>query len=242
MKSPATVSPSSAGTVFSPGSRRDFLKAAAVGGAAVALPSLLTSCKVGETTLGTSGPTGPALIIDFSTGDTAYLKFLSVFKQVQADLYVKAVAGFSTSDFSATQQALITDIKNHEVIHRDTIASVLGSANAVTVTPKWGSLNFKKAADIFSQAIVFEDVSIGLYNGMLQHLLSSANIGLLLEIQSVEGRHSAALRDDQLPKNGSPSGYSPGVADGAYPLSSVGSSLQSVIVETLQYTNAPAGL
>ncbi|MDQ6717815.1 MAG: ferritin-like domain-containing protein [Gemmatimonadota bacterium] len=242
MKSPATVSPSSAGPLFSPGSRRDFLKAAALGGAAVAIPSLLTGCKVGETSLGTTGPTSALLTIDFSTGDTAYLKFLSVFKQVQADLYVKTAATFSTSDFSVTQQALITDIKNHEIIHRDTIAAVLGTSNAITVTPNWGSVNLKKAADVFSQAIRVEDVSIGLLNGMLQHLLSSANIALLLSIQSVDGRHSAALRDDQLPKSGTPSGYSPGVSDGAYALSSVGASLQGVIVETLQYTNAPAGL
>lgn len=241
MKSPATVSPPSAGSLFSPGSRRDFLRAAAVGGAAVAIPSFLTSCKVGETSLGTTGPAGPLLTIDFATGDTAYLKFLSIFKQVQADLYVKTLATFSTSDFSATQQALFTEIRNHEVIHRDTLAGILGTANAVKVTPKW-TLNFKKATEIFGQAIIFEDVSIGLYNGMLQHLLSSANITLLLEIQSVEARHSAALRDDQLPKNGTPSGYSPGLADAAYALSRVGSSLQGVIVETLQYTNAPAGL
>ena len=242
MKSPVTVSPPVAGGKIAFGSRRDFLRAAAVGGAAVAIPSLLTGCKIGETSLGTAGPTGPLLTIDFSSGDTAYLKFLSVYKQIQADLYVRMVAGLSTSDFTVAEQALVTEIKNHEIIHRDTIAAVLGTINAVSPTPKWGTTNFKKAADILVLAYKFEDISVGLVNGMLQHLTSSANIQFALEIQSVEARHSAALRDDLLPKNGSPTGFSPGTSDAAYALSGVAAVLQPLIVEALQFTNAPAGL
>lgn len=241
MKSSATVSPPAAGR-FAFGSRRDFLRAAAVGGAAVAIPSLLTGCKVGETTLGTAGPTGPLLVIDFATGDTAFLKFLSVYKQVQADLFTRMVAGLPTSDLTTTEKAVVTEIKNHEIIHRDTIAAILGTANQVTVTPKWGNTNFGKASEIMTSAINFEDVSVGLYNGMLQHFILSANIQFALEIQSVEARHAAALRDEVVPKNGSPTGYSPGSADAAYALSSVSQVLQPLVTETLQFTNAPAGL
>src|SRR2546423_7669005 len=215
MKSSATVSPPVAGGRFASASRRDFLRTAAVGGAALAIPSLLTGCKVGETTLGPAGPTGPLLTIDFATGDTAYLKFLSVYKQVQADLYTKMVATLSTSDLTTAEQALVTEIKNHEIIHRDTIAAILGTTNAVVVTPKWGNTNFKKASEIMQSAINFEDVSVGLYNGMLQHFILSSNIQFALEIQSVEARHAAALRDDRVPKNGSPTGFSPGSSDGA---------------------------
>src|SRR5947207_6950508 len=156
MKSSATVSPPVARGRFAFGSRRDFLRTAAVGGAAIAIPSLLTGCKVGETTLGSNGPTGPLLTIDFATGDTAYIKFLSVYKQVQADLYIRMVAVLATSDLTTTEQALVTEIKNHEIIHRDTIAGILGTANAVVVTPKWGTTNFKKASEIMTSAINFE--------------------------------------------------------------------------------------
>jgi hypothetical protein len=243
MKSSATVSPPVARARFAFGSRRDFLRTAAVGGAALAIPSLLTGCKIGETTLGSSaGPTGPLLTIDFATGDTAFIKFLSVYKQVQADLYARMVAGLATSDLTTTEQAVVTEIKNHEIIHRDTIAGILGTANAVTVTPKWGTTNFKKASEIMTSAINFEDVSVGLYNGMLQHFISSANIQFALEIQSVEARHAAALRDEVVPKNGGPTGFSPGSSDGAYALSGVAAVLQPLVTETLQFTNAPAGL
>lgn len=243
MTSPVTVCPPPAGRSFSFGSRRDFLRMAAASSVATAIPSVLTGCNIGETTLGgTATPTGPLLAIDFSTGDTAFLKFLSVYKQVQADLYTRIVAAFSTSDLTAAEQALVTEIKNHEVIHRDTIKGILGTSNAVSVTTSWGTTNFKKASEIIQTATNFEDVSIGLLNGMIQRLISSANVALALEIQSVEGRHSAALRDDRLPKSGTPTGYSPGTSDASYRLTLVGAQLQPLIVETLQYTNAPAGL
>lgn len=241
MKSPAKVSPSSAGKFFAPASRRVFLKAAAAGGAAVAIPGFLSSCKVGETSLGTAGPTGPLLTLDFSKGDPAYLQFVYAYKQVQTDLYVRAVAAFAGSDLTATEQAAMTEIKNHEIIQRDTLKAVLG-ADALAVTPKWGSVNFKQAADVVVTARNFEDVFIGLINGMLQHLISGTNIALLLEIHSVEARHSAALRDELVPKSGTQTGYSPGTSDPAYALSGVGVVLQPFVTETFQFTNAPAGL
>jgi len=241
MKSPATVSPPSAGTLFSSGSRRDFLKAAAAGSAAVAIPAMLSSCKLGDTTLGSTGPTGPTLTIDFSQGDTAYLEYLYCHKQVQADFYAKTVAAFTGSDLTTTEQSVISEIKNHELIHRDTLKAVLGP-NALAVTPTWGSFSFKTASQSVVTARDFEDVTIGLINGMLQHLTVSSNIALLLEIHSVEGRHSAALRDELNPKSGTPTGFSPGASDQVYALSGVAAVVQPYVTETFQFTNAPAGL
>ncbi|MBA3645954.1 MAG: ferritin-like domain-containing protein [Gemmatimonadaceae bacterium] len=243
MKSPATVSPSLAGKFFSSGNRRDFLKTAAAGSAAVAIPALLSSCKVGDTVIGTgnSGPTGPLLIIDFAKGDTAYLQFLYCHKQVQADFYARTVAAFTGSDLTATEQVVITDIKNHEFIHRDTLKAILG-ANALTVTPKFGSLAFKTASESVTFAGKYEDLTIGLINGMLQHLISSANIALLLEMQSVEARHSAAIRDELFPKSGASSGFSPGASDPAYALSGVAGVIQPFVTESFVFPNAPAGL
>ena len=241
MKSRANVSPLAAGKFFPPGSRRDFLKAAAAVSAAVSLPTMLSSCKAGDKIVGTPGPSGPPLTFDFSKGDTAYLQFVYAYKQVQTDLYVRAIAAFTGSDLTATEQALMIEIKNHETIQRDTLKAVLG-ADALAVTPTWGTLNFKQAADVVVTARKFEDVSIGLINGMLQHLFSPANIALLLEIQTVEARHSASLRDELVPKSGTSTGYSPDTFDPAYPLSGVAAVLQPLVVETLQLTNAPSGL
>jgi hypothetical protein len=243
MKSPATVSPPSPGRNFSSASRRDFLRAAAATGAAATLPSLLSGCQLGDTTFGsTSTPTGTPLVIDFAGGDIAFLKFVSIYKQVQAEVYTKTVAAFTTSDLTTAQQAMVSEIKNHEAIHRDTVAGVLGSTNQVTPTLKFGNTDFKTASSILNIMISFEDVGVGLLNGMIQRLISSANIAFLLEMQSVEARHSASLRDLLSPKNGTPAGFSPGTADGSYTVSGVAAQLQFYITEQLQFTNAPAGL
>lgn len=242
MKSPATVSPSSAGKFFSSGSRRDFLKAAAAGSAAVAIPVVVSSCNLGDTINGIPAPSGPPLVLDFSKGDAAYLQFVYVYKQVLADLYARTVAAFTGSDLTATEQLVFTDLKNHEAIHRDTLKAILGTADAMAATPTWGTLNFKKATDVVPLAQRFEDNCVGLFNGMFQRLISPTNIALLLEMESVDARHSAAIRDELVPKNGGGTGFSPGVADPAYRLSGVAAALQPLIKEVFQFTNAPAGI
>jgi hypothetical protein len=241
MKSPATVSPPSAGKFFAFGSRRDFLKTAAAGTAAAAIPVVFSSCKIGDTLNGVPGPSGTPLVLDFSRGDVAYLQFVYVYKQVQADLYARAVAAFTGSDLTTTEQSVFTDVKNHEAIHRDTLKAILGT-DAITATPVWGTFNFKKAADVVPTAQRFEDNCVGLFNGMFQHLISPANIALLLEMHSVDARHSAAIRDELVPKNGGNTGFSPATADPAYPLSGVAAVLQPLINEVFQFTNAPAGI
>src|SRR5437588_211411 len=129
--------------IFQPGSRRDFVKAAAVGGVALALPSLLESCKLGEgiTTI-TGGGQGNPLVFDFNKGDTAFLQFTYCYKQLQADMYAQAMAKFSTSGFTSAEQALLTDIHAHHAVHRDTLKGVLGTANDFTISPLWSGTNF----------------------------------------------------------------------------------------------------
>lgn len=242
MTSRVTVHPDPAGKLTASGSRRDFLKVAAAGGAAVALPALLSGCELGETVINNNAPSGPALVFDFALGDPTRIKFLYCFKQLQADLYIRMAATLATSDFTAADQALVLEIRNHEVIHRDTLKAILGPANDFTITPKWGSTDFKKRNSSLSLAVQFEDVSVGMYNGILQHFISNANIAFALEMVSVEARHSAALRDNFNPKTGTTDGFSPSSADPAYAPSTVGSAIQQYLNDVLQFANAPTGI
>lgn len=226
--------------IFQPGTRRDFVKTAAAGGVALALPTLLGSCKLGDgISTTTGGGLGTPLVFDFSKGDTAFLQFLYCYKQLEADLYAQAIAKFSTSGFTTAEQALLTEIHNHELVHRDTLKGILGAANDFTVSPLWSGTNFNDHASILSLAISFEDVSIGLHNGMPQHLLSATNIGILLELVSVEGRHSASLRDDDLPNTAT---FSPSSLDPSYAPSQVAGAIQPYLNDNLQFINAPTGI
>jgi hypothetical protein len=226
--------------VFQPGSRRDFLKAAALGGAVVALPSLLTSCKIGDgiaTTTG--GGLGNPLTFDFANGDSTILQFLYCFKQLQTDMYAQIAAKFTAAGYSATEQSLYTDLHNHSLVHRDTLKAVLGTSFDFAISPLWSGTNFSDRAGALTLAISFEDVSVGMYNGCVQRLVTAKAVALALEIVTVEARHSAALRNVNLPNTGS---FAPTSQDPAYPLSSVANAIQPYLNDRLQFVNAPTGI
>jgi TAT (twin-arginine translocation) pathway signal sequence. len=226
--------------VFQPGSRRDFLKAAALGGAVVALPSLLTSCKLGDGVgTVTSGGQGNPLVFDFANGDTAILQFLYCFKQLQADMYAQIAAKFTAAGYSATEQSLYTDLRNHSLVHRDTLKAVLGASFDFTISPLWSGTNFSDKSGALTLAISFEDVSVGMYNGCVQRFVAAKPVALALEIVTVEARHSSALRNLDLPNSGS---FAPTSQDPAYPLSSVAGAIQPYLNDRLQFVNAPTGI
>jgi Ferritin-like domain/TAT (twin-arginine translocation) pathway signal sequence len=239
MRSSATVSPARAGTVFSAGSRRDFLKVVAAGGVAAALPSLLTSCNVSDVTSNSQAGTGTLLQFDFGQGEVTYLRFLYCYKLLQVDLYTQMVAKFSSTNFTTAEQALVTTIRNHELVHRDTLKALVGTANDVTITPYWSSANFANRTDVLPLAMNFEDASVGMYNGIVQLLFTSNAIALVLEMVTVEARHVAALQDDYSPNTGF---FAPSSQDNSYTLTAIAQAIQPFLMERLSFLNAPSGI
>jgi hypothetical protein len=226
--------------VFQPGSRRDFLKTAALTGAVVALPSLLSSCKLGEgVSTTTGGGFGNPLVFDFANGDSTILQFLYCFKQLQADMYAQIAAKFTAAGYTAAEQSLYTDLHNHSLVHRDTLKGVLGSSLDFTVSPLWSGTNFADRAGALTLAISFEDVSVGMYNGCVQRFVAAKSVALALELVTVEARHSAALRNLDLPNTGT---FAPTSQDPAYTLSSVANAIQPYLNDRLQFVNAPTGI
>jgi hypothetical protein len=226
--------------VFQPGSRRDFLKAAALGGAAVALPSFLTSCKIGDgLSASTGGGLGDPLVFDFANGDSTYLQFLYCFKQLQADMYAQIAAKFTTAGYSTTEQSLYTDLHNHSLVHRDTLKALLGTSFDFTAHPLWSGTNFADRSGVLNLTIGFEDVSVGMYNGCVQHFVAAAPFAIALEIVTVEARHSAALRNFDFPNAGT---FAQTSQDPAYTLSSVAGAIQPYLNDRLIFANAPIGI
>ena len=240
MKSSVTVSPARAGKSYGAGTRRDFLKVAAAGGVAVALPSVLGSCKLSDTTAATTpAGTGAALTFDFAQGEVTFLRFLYCFKLLQVDLYTQTVAKLSSSNLTTAEQALVTTIRNHDLVHRDTLKALIGTANLFTITPFWSSMNFASRTDLLPVAMNFEDASIGMYNGIVQHLLTSGDIALALEIATVEARHSAALHDDYTPNSGT---FATASQDPSYSLTGIAIAMQDFMYDHIIFSNAPSGI
>jgi len=222
------------------GSRRDFLRLAAAGGAAVAIPSLVAGCKLNDVIRTSDAGTGPMLTFDFAKGDIAFLQFFSVYKQLHADLYKQIAATAASSDLNSTEQALIPQVLSHLIVHRETINGILGTTNQVTVTPTWGSTNFKKRSEGLNLAVQFSDLAVGMWNGVVQSLSAATTSAFVIEMSTVDARHSSAVADASTPKSGGLTGFAPNSQDAAYRLSGVGTAIQQFTIERLQFLNPPA--
>ena len=233
-----TVTIGSIGELTALTSRRDFMKLMALGGALVLLPSILTACEDDDSL--TVPGTGSPVIIDFARGDVAVLQFLLALEQLEADFYTKVVNSFSGSDLTAADQAVLGDVRNHEVIHRELLKTALGADGSFTLTFAYPSVNFSSRASVLATAKTFEDLGVAAYNGAAQYFSATtdglAYLTLAGKIVSVEARHAAAIRDLLSPKGAD---FAPTPFDDAYRPATVASAAEGFIVDVLSLANAP---
>jgi hypothetical protein len=219
-------------------SRRGFLRLMGLGGALVLLPSIVTACNDDNTMTGPVGAgTGNPVTIDFSQGDVAVLQLAYALEQLEANFYSQVVANFAGSNFVADERSVLTDIRNHEVIHRDFFKTALGSNGSFTLLPWYGSLNFTDRTQVLNAAKTFEDLGVAAYNGAAQYLSDATNLLLAGKIVSVEARHASAIRDLINPRSAD---FASRAFDDALRPSRVATSAQMYVIEQLTLANAPA--
>src|SRR6201992_284375 len=97
--------------MLTPVRRKTFLKYTAISG--VGLTFGLASCHKDHGMGGTSSGT-----TDVGSGDTGILNFAYALEQLEAAFYTQVNASFYTNA-SATEKAILSDIMNHEIAHRD---------------------------------------------------------------------------------------------------------------------------
>ena len=172
--------------------RRRFIGAIGAGGAIVLLPSMFVAC----TTDATTAPATSAFALNLST-DVGILNYAYALEQLEAAFYTAALTSPGFAALSAAEQEVFTDLQAHEVIHREFLKQVLGSAaipslafNATTV----GTLTASRTV-LLSTAQLLEDTGVSAYNGAGKYLTSATNLLVAGKIVSVEGRHAAAIRD-----------------------------------------------
>ena len=200
-RKPETIAVSSTAQLWERSTRRDFMRLMGVGGAVVFMPSILTSCSNDNGSGGITGPgTGSTVTIDFAKGDIAVLQFAYALEQLEADFYTKVVTGFSSSGLNSAEQAIFADIKNHEVIHRETFKTLLGASNGFSLTPVYTGVNFNSRDSILATAKAFEDLGVSAYNGAAQYLSDVKYLLVAGKIVSVEARHASAIADLISPK------------------------------------------
>jgi Ferritin-like domain len=136
----------------------------------------------------------PSGAVDLGSGDTGVLNYAYALEQLEAGFYTQVVASFYAGA-TPGEQAILTDIKNHEVIHRDFLKAALGSAAIADPAVDFTSVNFTDRSSVLGAAKTFEDLGVAAYNGAGKLLTSADNLLVAGKIVSVEARHAAAIRD-----------------------------------------------
>ncbi len=173
-------------------SRRRFLGYA---GAASGLVLLATSCNKDDDNM-----MNPSNGVDLGSGDVGILNYAYALEQLEAAFYMQ-VAMTPFSGITPMETALLTDIRDHEVAHREFFKKALGNAAIPALEVNFSSINFSDRNSVLSTAKAFEDLGVSAYNGAGKLITSPDYLTLAGKIVSVEARHAAYIRD--LISNGS---------------------------------------
>jgi hypothetical protein len=169
-------------------SRRTFLHWSGVTVAVAAL-----GCSDDDSGVGPGPGSGGA--VDLGSGDNGVLNYAYALEQLEAAFYTQVVAGAYYSAAPSNEQSILSDIRNHEVIHRDFLKVALGGAAIADLQVDFTSVNFGDRASVLGAARTFEDLGVAAYNGAGKLLTNPDYLLVAGKIVSVEARHAAAIRD-----------------------------------------------
>lgn len=192
-----TVLVTSADELWRVSTRRKFLKALGVGGSIVFLPSLFEACDSGYVPATAPGTGASGSVSLNLSNDTGILNYAYALEQLEAAFYTAVVASAAFSGMTAEQKEVMTDLRNHEVIHREFLKAALGSAAipALALNQSTVTASLASTATILKNAEAFEDLGVSAYNGAGKYFTDVNNLLYAGKIVSVEARHAAAIRD-----------------------------------------------
>ncbi len=164
-------------------------------GATAAAGVALSACHSELVDPGTTGSGRAGDAIDFgdiSEKDVNILNFAYALEQLEAAFYMQAVMT-PYSGIREEERRILTEIRDHEIIHRDLFKTALGSAAIPGLTPNFSSINFSSRASVLGTARVFENIGVSAYNGAGQYIRSADYLLLAGKIVSVEARHASII-------------------------------------------------
>ncbi len=138
--------------------------------------------------------------IDLGSGDIGILNYAYALEQLEAAFYTQVVMS-QFSGITATETALLTDIRDHEIAHREFFKNALGDKAIPGLEVNFASINFSSRDSVLGTAKAFEDLGVSAYNGAGKLITNPDYLLLAGKIVSVEARHAALIRD--LISNGS---------------------------------------
>lgn len=167
--------------------RRNFLRGAGLTTVAGAL--VMASCKSNTDTV-----TPVVNAVDLGSGDVGILNYAYALEQLEAAFYIQVIST-PYSGMTDAEKSLLTDIRDHEIIHRDFFKAALGANAIQALEVNFTGIDFTSRASVLGTAKVFEDTGVSAYNGAGKLIKDGGYLLLAGKIVSVEARHAAAIRD-----------------------------------------------
>lgn len=165
-------------------SRRKFLNYAT---ASTGLVLIAAGCEKDDAVLPDSG-------VDLGSGDVGILNYAYALEQLEAAFYLQVIAT-PYANMSAREKELLTDIRNHEIAHREFFKTALGGSAIQALEVDFSKINFSSRDSVLATAKAFEDLGVAAYNGAGGLIKDAGYLTLAGKIVSVEARHAALIRD-----------------------------------------------
>ena len=141
--------------------------------------------------------------IDVGSSDIGILNYAYALEQLEAAFYTQVVASFY-SGATAAEQAVLRDLKDHEISHREFFRRAITSGRITdSLQPDFSSIDFTQRTTaagsakmgVLNAAMAFEDLGVAAYNGAGRFINSNDYRTLAGKIVSVEARHAALIRE-----------------------------------------------
>ena len=184
--------------------RRSFFQVAGAGAAASAL--LLAGCGKDNDPAPVVGNPTLVLVVSAANNSVDIAKTIQnyayLLEQLEAAFYDKVVAA-PPADLLPGELAYLTDLRDHELIHREYLRYILGSSAYDASLPARLEFNFSTftlttRAGVWAAARQLENLGVAAYNGAAKYLNGrddSDTLVALAKIASVEARHAALVNE-----------------------------------------------
>lgn len=133
-----------------------------------------------------------ALADDLGAGDVGILNYAYALEQLEAAFY-SAVVESPYEGATKAEIAVLADIRDHEIAHRQFLKKALGRKAIGSLEVDFSKVNFASRKSVLGTAGVFENLGVAAYNGagpLIQNVDYLAAAG---SIVSVEARHCATI-------------------------------------------------
>jgi hypothetical protein len=132
--------------------------------------------------------------VNLGSGDVGILNYAYALEQLEAAFYTSVIQ-HPYSNISDAEKMYLTDIRDHEIAHREFFKAALGSSAIQQLEVNFSSINFSSRTSVLGTAKAFEDLGVTAYNGAGKLITNPDYLTLAGKIVSVEARHAALIRD-----------------------------------------------